>query len=146
MMLTQQQVEIPSGEYVPWSSLWGLSMEKTKRERLEHLGLDVEKVYERFMGNEEMIDKYLKRFITDKHYERLTSALNERDTQRAFQEAHALKGLCANLSLIDISKEMNVCVEYLRVNDLDNAIHIKVTLDEIYEKTIHALENYFEVG
>ena len=68
-------------------------------DKLKQFGADTADGLNRCMNNEELYLRYVKVIAEDGGYERLKAALDEGDLKKAFEEAHALKGVLANLSL-----------------------------------------------
>ena len=59
----------------------------------------------RVMCNFKLYAKLLTKFKDDPNFNEMTSALAEGDMQKAQSFAHALKGIAANLSLIELHKQ-----------------------------------------
>lgn len=76
-------------------------------------GIDVAQGIER-MGSMEEYVALLSQFPQDPHTEDLRKALEEKDANRAFEAAHALKGIAGNLSLEDLYEALDPLVERLR--------------------------------
>lgn len=74
-------------------------MDAEFRKRLEENGTDVETVLKRFLGNEAMYIKFIKKFLDDKSYESVVDSIEKRDFEEVFKSAHSLKGVTANLGI-----------------------------------------------
>ncbi len=61
-----------------------------------------------------LIARFIVRFPDDPSAGRLFAAWDERDAAAAFEGAHALKGVCANLGLDALSAEASALCELLR--------------------------------
>lgn len=83
-------------------------------EELEDLGCDMEETMERFLNNEELYFDCLGKALDDKSFILLGRTLDEKDTRAAFEHAHNLKGLMANMGLAPIYNEVVAIVEPLR--------------------------------
>ena len=105
-------------------------MDPNRRIRLESAGMDVDDALKRVMGSEALLEKLLTRFLADKNYPELLEGLGERDRVKAFTASHTLKGICGNLSMTELSEQ----VEALRSEDFDKA-------DGLMEKISPAFEN-----
>lgn len=101
---------------------------------LEKWGCDVEGALERFLDDEELYMTCLQTVITDSNFEKLGEALEERQVPEAFDYAHTLKGVFANLGLTPMFQIVELIVEPLRTG---SACH----LEEPYEKLIEANEH-----
>ncbi|MCR5097997.1 MAG: Hpt domain-containing protein [Lachnospiraceae bacterium] len=88
----------------------------TVRECYDLIG-DYDRVYACF-HNDEKIAKFLKMFLADENYKKLSEALAAGDVDTAFLAAHTLKGVCQNLALDDLYNADVQVTEALRGNDL----------------------------
>ena len=68
-------------------------------------GIDLKTGIERAAGSEALFMKLLKKFLRDENYERFMECAELGDLENARIYIHALKGLCANLSMTDIYEE-----------------------------------------
>ncbi|MDE6314701.1 MAG: Hpt domain-containing protein [Lachnospiraceae bacterium] len=114
-------------------------MEAERKQQLVDLGINVDEMLERFMGNSQMIEKFLKKFLQESHYQKLQEALAQEDVTGAFEEAHALKGVCGNLSLVNLYKCISQQVEYLRCGELEQAKEMMPEVEAEYKKIINGL-------
>ncbi len=90
-------------------------------------GVNVDKALERLKGNKTTYKEFLIEFFEEPDFEALEDALSKKDTRRAFEYAHGLKGMAANLGLDSVYEPLSEMVEVLRVSSLDGA-------NDLYEK------------
>ncbi len=83
-------------------------------ESLKEYGADVKTGLERCMGNEEFYLKMVRMMLEDNTIDKLKDALDANDLDKAFEAAHALKGVAGNLSLTPISEPAVEITEFLR--------------------------------
>lgn len=116
-------------------------MTEQKKQMLQSAGVLVEQALERFMGNEALMERFLKKFPSDPSFSALETALNAGDQDGAFRAAHTLKGVCGNLSLDRLYRLVSEQVEYLRApGDLAAAMGMMEELRRVYEETCRAIE------
>lgn len=96
-------------------------------------GVDAKDVLERFVGDEELYRDCLMLFVNDNAFSELGSALECKDYATAFEKAHLLKGVCANLGLAVLLEKICVLVETLRERKTEG-------LDEMYRAVIDSIE------
>ena len=89
-------------------------MKDTARTVLTEAGINVDTALKRFLDDEEMYFEFLNSFVEDTLMSRLKQAVQNGSVDDAFEAAHALKGLCANLSIDSMSKMIVPMVEILR--------------------------------
>lgn len=86
-------------------------------EKLSAYGVDVPLAMERFVGDEDMYLYCLELFISDKAFPELGYAIDAMDYKTAFEKAHSLKGVSANLGLQALYDSICEIVEPLRAAD-----------------------------
>lgn len=91
-----------------------LIMEDVFRQKLLDAGVNIETAMERFMNNEQLLERFLKKFPQDTNYKELLAAVEEKRYEDAFKAAHTLKGVCGNLSLDSLYENVCTVVELLR--------------------------------
>lgn len=104
-------------------------------EELSAHGCDMKVTLERFLGDEDFYEKCLREMLNDSSFEELGKALEENNVKAAFESAHTLKGLAANMGLdpmLDIVVEL---VEPLRNGIIDG-------LDDTYRRLMTEKKEY----
>lgn len=89
---------------------------------LRRQGVDVEKALERMKGNKEAYKAFLVEFFEDPDFEMLQESINAGNAREAFDCAHGLKGMAANLGLDCIHAPLSILVEILRKGSLEGAV------------------------
>ena len=84
------------------------------REVFEEYGADYERTMARFMGKEDMYIKFLNMFEKDDNIRKLENSIGSGDLTAAFEAAHTLKGVTANLGLTPLYNAVCNIVEPLR--------------------------------
>lgn len=100
-------------------------------EKLSAWGCDVEEALERFIDDEEFYLSCLKMTTEDSGFEQLGEALKEGDVLKAFDSAHTLKGVLANVGLTPMFDIIVQIVEPLRAGQMEN-------LMPVYEELLQA--------
>ena len=114
-------------------------MDETRRAQLAAAGVDVEEALTRFMGNEDLMLKFLLRFPEDPSFSQLKAAMEHGDAAGAFTAAHTLKGVAGNLAMTGLFRQVSLLVEDLRSQDLPAAQARMPVLEETYTGIIAAL-------
>ncbi|MBR5337726.1 MAG: Hpt domain-containing protein [Lachnospiraceae bacterium] len=92
-------------------------MDDNTRAMLESCGVNIKVTMERFMGKEELLFKFLKKFTADESYSNLIRTMDEKNFEEAFSHAHTLKGVSANLGLGNLTESSSALTEKLRAKD-----------------------------
>lgn len=83
-------------------------------ESLKNFGANVEEGLTRCMNNEEFYIMLVNKVLGDNKLDLLEQQISEKNLDAAFETAHALKGMYANLSLDPITKPVVEITELLR--------------------------------
>ena len=113
-------------------------MKDTARTVLTEAGINVDTALKRFLDDEEMYFEFLNSFV-DTLMSRLKQAVQNGSVDDAFEVAHALKGLCANLSIDSMSKMIVPMVEILRGRSMEGIQEDFKGLSQTYENVCTAI-------
>lgn len=111
------------------------------KEQLKAAKVDVEKALERFMHNENLYGKFLKKFLRDETFRNLEHALNDSDRENAFMYAHTLKGIAGNFEFIGLLELLIPMTEQLRNGEIDNIKEMFDKLQPRYLQICKIIEN-----
>ena len=93
---------------------------------LRRFGANVDEGMERCLGEEEFYLEMVDMTLADDNFEKLISAVEAGDKKAAFEAAHALKGITANVALTPLYKETSEMTELLRAGeDADYPAYLK---------------------
>jgi HPt (histidine-containing phosphotransfer) domain-containing protein len=81
---------------------------------LKDWGADVDEALVRCLNNENFYLMLVQKAVQDQNFDRLPEAVATGDLEKAFEAAHALKGVMANLALTPILKPVQEITELLR--------------------------------
>ena len=82
--------------------------------RLNELGCNTEKGLERCLGDENFYLEFIPDALSKERYDELESLILRKNYDAAFETAHALKGVLANLSLDPLLQPVIEITELLR--------------------------------
>lgn len=105
-------------------------------------GNDPDGFLKRFMGRMDFYEKYLRRFLEDTCFEKITVSLKEGNVEEAFTASHTLKGIAANLGLTRLYDVDVVLVEKLRANNTEGIQEDYDAIKEEYERVIGLIRQY----
>lgn len=112
---------------------------------LEEGGINVKEAMQRFMNNEQLWIKFLKKFKADSSYEKLVKSIEEKEWNKAFEAAHTLKGITDNLALSKLHDLVSRQTDYLRGedNDFEAAVGMMPEITEVYENVLKLIEEVY---
>ena len=85
------------------------------------------------------IAKYLRMFLEDENFKKLSEALPAGDVDAAFIAAHTLKGVCQNLGLDDLYDADVEVTEALRAKDIKKARDLFPDVEREYKVVADAI-------
>lgn len=112
------------------------------KQKLAEASIDYESGIIRFSGKEDLYERFLKRFPDDPNYPELLVAIEREDYQQAELRAHTLKGVSANLSMIDLYQAASDVVAFLHEApkpDEDKLNALIGYVRESYERVLEAV-------
>ena len=115
-------------------------MEAAQKELLEQKGFDVDVTMRRFLNNEALYMKCLKKFLNDTSFEKLKEAYEQGNCEEAFKCAHTMKGFVSNLGINELYHLLIPMVEKLRAEDINIQEELK-QLGSLYQDTYKTIEN-----
>ena len=99
-------------------------------------GADVEEALTRCYGNEEFYLKLVGMMLNEASFANLDKALSENNLNAAFEAAHALKGVCANLALTPLLEPVKEITELLRARTETDYSALNDRIKEEKEKLV----------
>lgn len=118
----------------------------TIQECYEKLGGNFAQV-EKLLPSEQMIRKFITKFLDDGSFSGLCHAMKEGNREEAFRAAHTLKGVCGNLSFSKLMSSVAQLTEMLRQeteNIPEDAFLCMKEVEQDYELTVDAIRTYLE--
>lgn len=113
------------------------------RSQLVEAGVNVDSVMERFMHNDALLERFMRKFKDDPNYRELLDAVEKQDNGRAFTASHTLKGVSGNLSLIALQKQIDEQCEHFRAGNFEAGAALMPKVTEEYERITAAIEKVY---
>ena len=112
-------------------------------EKFATAGIDFDQGVERCLGDQGLYCKLLVMFRDNNPYSKIKPAMDEGDVTTAFNAAHDLKGVAANLSLISLYESASAVTDALRGDgDLNLATELYPDLAESYGMVMDVLMKF----
>ncbi len=104
-------------------------------DELKNQGCNVDEGLKRCMNNEAFYLKMVDMFFSDgSKIDALGTALQADDLDEAFEQAHALKGVCANLALTPLEIKISEITELLRARTQTDYSDMYREITVLYDK------------
>lgn len=109
-------------------------------ETLKEQNVDTEQALERFVGNEELYIRMLKKLPDETAKKKVVECIRSGDLKLAEENAHALKGTTGNLSITPLYEAYSEIVELLRKGDSQGALKKAEEILPYQEEIISVIE------
>ena len=118
----------------------------TLKELYENIGADYDQAL-RVLRIDRLLNKHIQRFPKNDAVSRLVACKETMDAVELFESAHAIKGLCANLGLTEMSEKAAVIADEFRVGNARSKSDAEVKaiigeIDALYQKTCQGIAEY----
>lgn len=90
------------------------------------------------------VKRFVKLFLMDESFKQLQEALAAGDVDAAFNAAHTLKGVCANIAFAKLQASASAVTEALRAKDLEKGKSLMPAVEEDYEKHMVFIKMFLE--
>lgn len=118
---------------------------KTKKQLID-AGIDVNKGILRLMGRTDKYLSLLKKFLQDDSFAKLKDAFAREDCAAAYNAAHALKGISANLALELLNERVCLQMSILQSAYNDENPRQKYTKLKLAERLIPRVETAYDAA
>ena len=121
-------------------------MTMTLQELYQSIGGDYEQAM-RVLRIEKLVDKHIRKLSQNTVAERLLEAGRTRNAKEIFESAHAMKGICGNLGLMELSRIASDLSEEFRPGNprkmSDEEVDaLLAQIDEKYHRAVEGIRNY----
>lgn len=121
----------------------------TIQELYQNIGGDYDQAI-RVLRVDKLVDKHIRKFSKNGVVENLLNAEDSMDPTELFEAAHAMKGVCANLGLVNLSNASSEICEEFRPGNVrrlsDGEIKERLqTVRDMYKRTTDYIRIYEEL-
>ena len=114
-------------------------MDSSRKAALTEAGINVDDALERFMGNEMLLERFWKKFGTDKSFADLLDSVSRGDRETALRAAHTLKGVSGSLGFTALQHASQRTVDLIRAGDWEGAVGSVPEVKRLYAGICSAL-------
>lgn len=110
---------------------------------LTNCGINYQDVCDRMMGNEELVERFMLKFLEDQTIEQITLDYEKNDIKELEKSSHTLKGISGNLGMKDLFEACAHIVNHIRLQQLDDLKNDYEKLMQAYQETIEGIRQVF---
>lgn len=115
-------------------------MDKFVQTELEGAGVNVEETLRRFMNNEMLMIKFLRKFVDDENMNKLRTLIADKYYNEVLPVAHTLKGVSGNLGLIKLYEIFSRMCQDCRNDQYEDLDGLFAQAEANYSKVVEAIK------
>lgn len=115
-------------------------MDKFVQTELEGAGVNVEETLRRFMNNEMLMIKFLRKFVDDENMNKLRTLIADKHYNEVLPVAHTLKGVSGNLGLIKLYEIFSRMCQDCRNDQYEDLDGLFAQAEANYSKVVEAIK------
>lgn len=117
-------------------------MDANMKNELIEWGVDWDDLSARFMNNDDLIAKFMFKFLKDQSFIELTAAMEAGSVEDVFKAVHTLKGVSGNLGFKAMLDPVVNLTEITRAGSMEGASEQYALIKEKYEPLMAILNKY----
>ena len=106
----------------------------------EGAGVNVEETLRRFMNNEMLMIKFLRKFVDDENMNKLRTLIADKHYNEVLPVAHTLKGVSGNLGLIKLYEIFSRMCQDCRNDQYEDLDGLFAQAEANYSKVVEAIK------
>lgn len=115
-------------------------MDASQKAALIEAGVNVEGALPRFMGKEAMLEKYLKKFLSEKSFPGLVDAMSSKDYETAALQAHTHKSVSGSIGCDTLHAMLVEQEAALKGKEFDKAEELMPRIKSEHDKIVSAIK------
>ena len=96
-----------------------------------------ENVSSRMMGNQKLVEKFVRKFLDDPTYGQIKEAVDKMDYDEILRTTHTMKGIASNLELQQKSAK---AVDMIRAGQREEVLPVIGEIEKEYQKVIEQIQ------
>ncbi len=114
-------------------------MAESLTDELAAYGIDYVDAMDRFGDNADLYERLALKYLDDTHYVALVAAMEAKDYEEGYSQAHSLKGVSGNLSFRDLFQVATYVSDALFAGEIDAAQKHMPALGDAHKKVLEGL-------
>ena len=99
-----------------------------------------ENVSSRMMGNQKLVEKFVRKFLDDPTYEQIKEAVNKMDYDEILRTTHTIKEIARNLEFTHLQKKRAKAVDMIRAGEKETVLPVIDEIEKEYQKVVDAIQ------
>ena len=99
-----------------------------------------ENVSSRMMGNQKLVEKFVRKFLDDPTYEQIKEAVDKMDYDEILRTTHTMKGIASNLEFTHLQQKSAKAVDMIRAGQREEVLPVIGEIEKEYQKVIEQIQ------
>lgn len=99
-----------------------------------------ENVSSRMMGNQKLVEKFVRKFLEDPTYKQIKESVEKMDYDEILRATHTMKGIASNLEFTQLQQKSAKAVDMIRAGEKETVLPVIDEIEKEYQKVVDAIQ------
>ena len=99
-----------------------------------------ENVSSRMMGNQKLVEKFVRKFLEDPTYKQIKESVEKMDYDEILRATHTMKGIASNLEFTQLQQKSAKAVDMIRAGQREEVLPVIGEIEKEYQKVVDAIQ------
>jgi len=99
-----------------------------------------ENVSSRMMGNQKLVEKFVRKFLEDPTYKQIKESVYMLDYDEILRATHTMKGIASNLEFTQLQQKSAKAVDMIRAGEKETVLPVIDEIEKEYQKVVDAIQ------
>lgn len=99
-----------------------------------------ENVSNRMMGNQKLVEKFVRKFLDDPTYDQIKEAVAKMDYDEILRTTHTMKGIASNLEFTYLQQKSAKAVDMIRAGQQEEVLPVIDEIEKEYQKVVDGIQ------
>lgn len=110
------------------------------QEFYDSINENYENVSSRMMGNQKLVEKFVRKFLDDPTYEQIKEAAAKPDYDELLRTTHTMKGIASNLEFTHLQQKSAKAVDMIRAGQQEEVLPVVDEIEKEYQKVVENIK------
>lgn len=107
---------------------------------LDSIDENYENVSSRMMGNQKLVEKFVRKFLEDPTYKQIKESVEKMDYDEILRATHTMKGIASNLEFTQLQQKSAKAVDMIRAGEKETVLPVIDEIEKEYQKVVDAIQ------
>ena len=99
-----------------------------------------ENVSSRLMGNQKLVEKFVRKFLEDPTYKQIKESVEKMDYDEILRATHTMKGIASNLEFSQLLQKSAKAEDMIRAGEKETVLPVIDEIEKEYQKVVDAIQ------